>query len=140
MPDGLDVVDGHRDNLAPFVPPEEEMDGPEPAAEPAEETAYCTAEQIKPFLLIPYKVEGWRYGHADIWDVSDEELTYIAERIAPDINRLPWVAKAVAIGDQKSGWVFLVYSLGRREYQSILRRREERRAAEEEAAAAHENG
>lgn len=122
------------------IPPEEyELEEPgESATEPTEEPIeLVTPAQIASLLRWAYKAGEWKTGYEDIWAVSDSELNEIAIRIAPDINRFPMVAKAVAETDQKSGWLLLVYSLASRTLRSIRRKREEQQKQQEEEEQQH---
>lgn len=127
----VEVTNMHRGELPPLLIPPDEMGGggsSPPAGEAPEEEIpeiYCTPEQVKTFLRVGYKIGAWKTGYGDIWAVTEDELDEIATRIAPDINRLPFVAKAVAYGDQKSGWALLVYSFASRILLSIRRKRAE---------------
>lgn len=136
----IDVSSNHRANLPPLLIPDDEM-SEQPSAtaesepyEDLEPEILCTPDQIKTFLRIGYKIGAWRTGYGDIWAVEEDELNEIATRIAPDINRVPMIAKAVAYGDQKSGWALLVYSYASRVLRSIRRRKEELAREEEESS------
>lgn len=129
----LKILSEHRTELPPLPPPEELEGegftgfGAAPGASqepPVDEKFVVTPEHVKTMLWLSYKAGEWKTGYEDIWAVDDSFLQDVADRITPDIQKLPEIAnKLIAAGDQKSGWVMFAIDYGRRISMSRMRTR-----------------